>query len=74
MLIGLLGVSYEETAEICGCAIGTVKSRLNRARAGVLEFLGENSPQELIERRRQFSAHHWDTGAQDAKTPKTYLR
>jgi RNA polymerase sigma-70 factor (ECF subfamily) len=32
MLIGVLGVSYEETAEICGCAMGTVKSRLNRAR------------------------------------------
>src|SRR4051812_12506093 len=35
MLIGVLGVSYEETAEICACAVGTVKSRLNRARVGV---------------------------------------
>ncbi|TIW00793.1 MAG: RNA polymerase subunit sigma-70, partial [Mesorhizobium sp.] len=61
VLIGVLGVSYEETAEICGCAVGTVKSRLNRARAGVLEFLGESSPQALIERRRQFSDDHWDT-------------
>ncbi|TPI77995.1 sigma-70 family RNA polymerase sigma factor [Mesorhizobium sp. B2-8-9] len=74
MLIGVLGFSYEETAEICGCAVGTVKSRLNRARAGVLEFLGENSSQELIERRRQFSEHHSDTGAQDAKTAEVYLR
>lgn len=61
MLIGVLGVSYEETAEICGCAVGTVKSRLNRARAGVLGLLGESSPQELIERRLQFSGNHWDT-------------
>ncbi|TPI10998.1 sigma-70 family RNA polymerase sigma factor [Mesorhizobium sp. B4-1-3] len=61
VLIGVLGVSYEETAEICGCAVGTVKSRLNRARAGVLEFLGESSPQALIERRRQLSDDHWDT-------------
>ncbi|MER8766937.1 sigma-70 family RNA polymerase sigma factor [Mesorhizobium sp. M0968] len=51
MLVGVLGVSYEETAVICGCAVGTVKSRLSRARAGVLEFLGEKSAQELTERR-----------------------
>ncbi|MER8433642.1 sigma-70 family RNA polymerase sigma factor [Mesorhizobium caraganae] len=42
-LIGMLGVSYEETAEICGCAVGTVKSRLNRARIQILEDLGEAS-------------------------------
>lgn len=41
MLIGVLGVSYEEAADICGCAMGTVKSRLNRARARLLEELGE---------------------------------
>ncbi|MEI9432275.1 sigma factor-like helix-turn-helix DNA-binding protein, partial [Mesorhizobium sp. Cs1299R1N3] len=55
MLIGVLGVSYEETAEICGCAVGTVKSRLNRARANVLEFLGESSLQTLIEGRNHLS-------------------
>lgn len=56
MLIGVLGVSYEETAEICGCAVGTVKSRLNRARASVLEYLGESSLQTLVERRNHLSA------------------
>ena len=49
LLIGVLGVSYEEAATICGCAIGTVKSRLNRARASLLEDLGETSPRALIE-------------------------
>jgi RNA polymerase sigma factor (sigma-70 family) len=55
MLIGVLGVSYEEAAEICGCAVGTVKSRLNRARANVLESLGEASLQTLMERRSHLS-------------------
>jgi RNA polymerase sigma-70 factor (ECF subfamily) len=63
MLIGVLGVSYEETAEICGCAVGTVKSRLNRARAGVLESLGESSPQALVERRHPLAEDHWDSAA-----------
>jgi RNA polymerase sigma factor (sigma-70 family) len=50
VLVGVLGVSYEEAAEICHCSVGTVKSRLNRARASVLAFLGENSPATLVER------------------------
>lgn len=49
MLVGVLGVSYEEAAEVCRCSIGTVKSRLNRARAGVLAYLGEDSPEALVE-------------------------
>lgn len=40
MLIGAAGLSYEEVAEICQCAIGTVKSRVNRARAKLGEALG----------------------------------
>lgn len=49
VLIGVLGMSYEEAAEICGCAVGTVKSRLNRGRAHLLEHLGEDSSRALIE-------------------------
>lgn len=49
MLIGVLGISYEEAADICGCAIGTVKSRLNRARMSLLEDLGEDSPRTMVE-------------------------
>ncbi|MER8377854.1 MULTISPECIES: sigma-70 family RNA polymerase sigma factor [unclassified Mesorhizobium] len=64
MLIGVLGVSYEETAEICGCAVGTVKSRLNRARAGVLEYLGESSSQTLMERRSYLSEGQLDFEAE----------
>lgn len=40
VLVGAGGFAYEEAAEICGCAVGTVKSRVSRARkalAAVLE-------------------------------------
>ena len=32
ILIGAAGLSYEEASEICGVAIGTIKSRVSRAR------------------------------------------
>jgi RNA polymerase sigma-70 factor, ECF subfamily len=40
ILTGGTGFSYEETAEICGCAVGTVKSRVNRARTALARILG----------------------------------
>ena len=39
VLVGFLGISYEEAAEICGCAVGTIKSRVNRARNRLAELL-----------------------------------
>ncbi|MBP0437597.1 sigma-70 family RNA polymerase sigma factor [Tianweitania sediminis] len=50
ILVGVLGVSYEESARICNCAIGTIKSRMNRARQSLLELLGETTPEAAIER------------------------
>ncbi|MGY6706217.1 sigma-70 family RNA polymerase sigma factor [Roseinatronobacter sp.] len=44
VMIGVLGMSYKETADICMCEIGTVKSRLNRARLQLLDDLGEQTP------------------------------
>ena len=41
ILVGAGGFAYEEAAEICGCAVGTVKSRVSRARRalqGILEI------------------------------------
>ncbi len=32
ILVGASGFSYIEAAKICGCAVGTVKSRVSRAR------------------------------------------
>ena len=39
LLVGASGFSYEEAAAICNCALGTVKSRVNRARARLAELL-----------------------------------
>ena len=38
------GFSYEEAAEICGCAVGTIKSRVARARETLLELLEGRQP------------------------------
>ena len=39
ILVGAAGFSYEEAAEISGCAVGTIKSRVNRARNRLAESL-----------------------------------
>ena len=39
ILVGAGGVAYEEAAAICGCALGTIKSRVARARRAVLASL-----------------------------------
>jgi RNA polymerase sigma-70 factor (ECF subfamily) len=39
MLVGGAGLTYEEAAEICGCALGTIKSRVNRARGRLLKLM-----------------------------------
>jgi len=44
LLVGAQGMSYAEAAEVCGVAVGTIKSRVNRARnrlAELLAFKGE---------------------------------
>jgi RNA polymerase sigma-70 factor (ECF subfamily) len=40
VLVGAAGFSYEEAASISGCAVGTIKSRVNRARARLSALLG----------------------------------
>jgi RNA polymerase sigma-70 factor (ECF subfamily) len=39
ILVGASGFSYEEAAQICGCAVGTIKSRVNRARIRLAKIL-----------------------------------
>ena len=39
LLVGAGGFSYEEAANICGCAVGTIKSRVGRARAALSSMM-----------------------------------
>ncbi|MEO1705163.1 MAG: sigma factor-like helix-turn-helix DNA-binding protein, partial [Pseudomonadota bacterium] len=39
-LVGAEGFSYEDAAETCGVAVGTIKSRVNRGRARLTELMG----------------------------------
>jgi len=49
LLVGAGGFSYEEAAEICGCAIGTIKSRVGRARAALTSMIEEgNIPDRAV--------------------------
>jgi RNA polymerase sigma-70 factor (ECF subfamily) len=43
ILVGAGGFAYEEAAEICGCAVGTVKSRVSRARKALHSILEDGS-------------------------------
>ena len=51
ILVGASGFSYEEAAEMCGVAIGTIKSRANRGRAKLTELLhlDEDEPMEMTD-------------------------
>ena len=51
MLIGASGISYEEAAKICNCAVGTIKSRVSRAREGLTRLLSEDA----LSRRAEFA-------------------
>ena len=43
VLVGASGFSYEEAASICECAVGTIKSRVNRARTRLSELMSVES-------------------------------
>jgi RNA polymerase sigma-70 factor (ECF subfamily) len=43
ILVGAGGFAYEEAADICGCAVGTVKSRVSRARRALQAILEDGS-------------------------------
>mgnify|MGYP002779051153 CR=1 FL=1 len=43
LLVGAGGFSYEEAAIICQCAVGTIKSRVGRARAALTQMLDDGT-------------------------------
>jgi len=43
ILVGAGGFAYEEAADICGCAVGTVKSRVSRARRALHTILEQGA-------------------------------
>jgi len=61
ILVGASGFSYDEAAAICGTAVGTIKSRVNRARQRLAELLvidsaGKLGPNSPSSKRTQHAA------------------
>ena len=52
ILVGASGFSYEDAAAICGCAVGTIKSRVNRARSKLSALLYVDGAEDLAPTRR----------------------
>ncbi|HEV2900419.1 MAG TPA: sigma-70 family RNA polymerase sigma factor [Pseudaminobacter sp.] len=84
VLIGVLGTSYDDAASICGCAIGTIKSRLSRARNRLLETLGETSSEDAVitrtfpppsssPTRRRFRSASFDAVSSDPTTSQRWF-
>ena len=47
LLVSAEGLSYEEAAQITGAQLGTIKSRVNRARTRLAELMNVNDPDDL---------------------------
>jgi RNA polymerase sigma-70 factor (ECF subfamily) len=47
LLVGAEGLTYEQAAEVCGVVVGTIKSRVNRARARLSELMALSPDDEL---------------------------
>ncbi len=49
VLVGGAGLSYEEAADCCGCAVGTIKSRVSRARSQLARLTDHEERWEAFE-------------------------
>ena len=47
LLVGAEGLSYEEAASICGVAVGTIKSRVNRARTRLADLMAVQDAEDI---------------------------
>jgi RNA polymerase sigma-70 factor (ECF subfamily) len=66
VLVGASGFSYQEVAEICHVPVGTVKSRVNRARTKLAVLLGHGP--EAAEGRAGGTDRGWLPGAARGRT------
>ena len=46
-MVGASGLSYDEAAGVCEVEIGTIKSRVSRARSKLADLLGLDAPGEF---------------------------
>ncbi|WP_157219285.1 sigma-70 family RNA polymerase sigma factor [Flavisphingomonas formosensis] len=60
ILVGAGGFAYEEAAEICGCAVGTIKSRVARARVALESLLEDGK----LASRREYKTDEGRTALQ----------
>jgi len=58
ILVGAGGFSYEDAAAICKCAVGTVKSRVARARKSLLAILDGEEPLPQASPQQEGDAAH----------------
>jgi RNA polymerase sigma-70 factor (ECF subfamily) len=47
MAVGYSGLSYQEAAQACGCPVGTIRSRVHRARESLAALLNIESPADF---------------------------
>jgi RNA polymerase sigma-70 factor, ECF subfamily len=66
ILVSASGFSYEEAAKICGCAVGTIKSRVARARDTLMAILDGRAPQGAARDDEDFES--------EKVTPARYTR
>jgi RNA polymerase sigma-70 factor, ECF subfamily len=51
VLTQMLSIPYDEAAQICGCPPGTIRSRVARARADLIDMLATSTPRQPHRRR-----------------------
>lgn len=55
VLTQVFGLSYAEAARVCGCPIGTIRSRLARARRDLIDAIEEGGPRLAVDQSRRES-------------------
>jgi RNA polymerase sigma-70 factor (ECF subfamily) len=71
ILVGAGGFSYEEASSICGCALGTIKSRVARGRTVLQDLLASQSVERLGPRENRGDAVDEIMGELDRLSPKS---